>query len=119
MKQILRLLYGAGFLAAGILHFTRTAGFQTIIPRQIPFKKEIVWITGVMEILFGGLLLINKGVNFVARLLPSFLTAVFPANLYMAAKNVPLNGKQLPKPLLWGRLPLQWALIKVAKKLER
>ncbi|WP_331456972.1 hypothetical protein [Bacillus sp. FJAT-27231] len=78
-----------------------------------------MWITGVMEMLFGGLLLLNKGVTAVSKALPAFFTAVLPANVYMAVKNLPLNGKQLPKPLLWARLPLQWLLIKGAKKLER
>ncbi|RJS61177.1 hypothetical protein [Bacillus sp. PK3_68] len=119
MRQLLRFLYGIGLFAAGILHFTRTAGFQSIIPRQIPFKKEIVWISGVIEMLFGGLLLLNKAVTAVSRLLPTFFVAVFPANIYMAVKNLPLNGKQLPKPLLWGRLPLQWLLIRGARKLDQ
>ncbi|HEY9577010.1 MAG TPA: hypothetical protein VIR64_05005 [Pseudobacillus sp.] len=107
MKQLLWILYEDVFLTADILHFIRTTGFQSIIPRQISFKREIVWISGVMEMLFGGLLLLNREVTVVSKVLPAFLTAVFPANVYMAAKNLPLTENQLPKPLLWGRLPLQ------------
>lgn len=47
----------------------------------------------------------------------AFLWAVFPANIYMARKNLPLAGKQLPKWALYGRLPLQFIMIKMISKL--
>ena len=45
------------------------------------------------------------------------VVAVFPANVYMEQKNIPLNGKQLPTWALWGRLPLQYVLIKIVRKM--
>ncbi|MCP3764320.1 hypothetical protein NLX67_18390 [Domibacillus sp. A3M-37] len=119
MKTILRLLYGAGFLFAGIAHFTRSKGFEAIVPAFLPFKKAIVAISGVIEILYGVVLLLDRRTSFVTKTIPGFLAAVFPANVYMAAKNIPLGNKQLPKWALWGRLPLQWLLIKGAKNIDQ
>jgi len=118
MKNIIRLLYGAGFLVAGIAHFTRSKGFKAIVPGFLPFKKAIVAVSGVIEIVYGVLLLLNRGTSFVTKTIPAFLAAIFPANVYMAVKNVPLGDKQLPKWALWGRLPLQWLLIKGVKKID-
>lgn len=118
LKTVLRLLYGAGFLFAGIAHFKRSKGFEAIVPAVLPFKKAIVAISGVIEIVYGVLLLLNRGTTFVTKTLPGFLTAVFPANVYMAVKNIPLGDKKLPVWALWGRLPLQWLLIKGAKKID-
>lgn len=118
MKNIIRLLYGAGFLVAGIAHFTRSKGFEAIVPGFLPFKNAIVAISGVIEIVYGIILLLNRGTSFVTKTMPAFLAAVFPANVYMAVKNVQLGDKHLPKWALWGRLPLQWLLIKGVKKID-
>lgn len=118
MKSIIRILYGAGFLFAGIAHFTRSKGFEAIIPGFIPFKKAIVAVSGVIEMVYGIVLLLNRGTSFATKTIPAFLATVFPANVYMAVKNVPLGGKQLPKWALWGRIPLQWLLVKGIKKID-
>ncbi|WP_141719944.1 hypothetical protein [Domibacillus iocasae] len=115
---MLRIVCGVGFLLAGIAHFTRSRGFEAIVPGFLPFKKAIVAISGVIEIMYGFALLLNRGTSFVTKTLPGFLAAVFLANVYMAVKRIPLGNKQLPPWVLWGRLPLQWLLIKGAKKID-
>lgn len=112
-----RLIYGAAYLTAGIMHFTREEGFRKIIPPFLPFRKAAVLITGVIEIFFGIALLVKRPSTGLKKVIQWFLWAVFPANVYMAVKNIDLNGKQLPKPALWGRLPLQWLLVKEMDKL--
>lgn len=112
-----RLIYGAAYLSAGVMHFTREEGFRKIIPPFLPFRKAAVIITGVIEIYFGIALLVKRPTAMLKKMMQLFLVAVFPANVYMAVNNVELNGKQLSKPALWGRLPLQWVLIKEMNKL--
>jgi len=43
--------------------------------------------------------------------LAALLVAVFPANVYMAARHVEPAGLVIPPVLLWLRLPLQPLLI--------
>lgn len=112
------MLYGVGFLFAGIAHFTRAKGFETIVPGFLPFKKAIVALNGIIEIVYGIVLLLNRGTSFVTKTIPAFLAAVFPANMHMAVKKIPLGDKKLPAWALWGRLPLQWLLIKGANKID-
>ncbi|MGK9044613.1 hypothetical protein [Mammaliicoccus vitulinus] len=116
MKWV-RRIFGIGFTFAGVMHFVRSEGFEAIVPSYLPFKKAIIWITGVMEIIFGLLLILKNPSERTKKLIEWFLVAVFPANVYMAQKNIPLNGKVLPKWALWGRLPLQYVLIKLVRKM--
>lgn len=117
MKLLLRLFLGSGFTLAGILHFIREKNFTKIVPAYLPFKKEIVYISGVIEVIMGLYLLMRKPGNKVKKLINLFLLAVFPANIYMARKGLPLGEKQLPKAVLYSRLPLQFILIKMIKSL--
>ena len=117
MKFLLRLFFGAGFTAAGILHFLREPNFTKIIPSYIPFKKFITYITGIMEIVMGVYLLFKKPGVIAKKLINLFLLSVFPANIYMARNQIPLGDKELSKPALYGRLPLQFVMMKLIKKL--
>lgn len=114
---MIRKLYGILFLGAGIMHFVRERAFMSIIPKSWPFKRFLVQVSGVIEVVYGVLLLANRGTGFVKTTLPAFLIAVFPANINMALKPSRIGGKTLPKWVTWGRLPLQWVLIQGTKKL--
>ncbi len=118
MKYVLRVLYGGGLLFAGIGHFRNEKGFVKIMPAFIPFKRFFVQLTGVIEVLYGLMLLSGRGVDIVRKTLPGFLYAVLPANINMAVNPKPINGKKLPAWALWTRLPLQWVLIALAKRLK-
>ncbi|PHK49085.1 DoxX family protein [Staphylococcus edaphicus] len=113
----LRILFGIVFSVAGILHFKDEAQFRKIVPAYLPFRKAAVLITGIIELVFGAILLIKKPTNSQKNTMIAFLWAVLPANIYMARKQIPLAGKQLPKWILYGRIPLQFVIIKLIKKL--
>ena len=57
--RILRMLFGIVFSVAGVLHFKDEEQFRRIVPAYLPFRKAAVLITGVMEIVFGVILLMN------------------------------------------------------------
>ena len=50
----------AVFLVAGVTHFTSTDFFLKIMPPYLPFHREIVLISGAVEIVLGSLLLIPR-----------------------------------------------------------
>ncbi len=120
MRLILRSMYSMILLGAGVLHFAREKSFRVTIPKIIPFKKAIVLVTGVFEIMFSALLWVKKGQRFTSKLLALFMVAVFPANIYMAVKKISIiPGKKMSPWILWSRLPLQIPLIIGALKLGR
>ncbi|TDL34660.1 hypothetical protein E2R51_02780 [Jeotgalibacillus sp. S-D1] len=112
-------IYGFFMLFAGVMHFKKARMFMRIVPAFLPFKKMIVWISGVVEILVGVLLILNRFMAFASKLLTWLLILVWPANIYMAMKKMPLKKGQKPKPvLLWARVLFQWPLIKWAEKMS-
>ena len=110
-KSIARLVLALIFAIAGILHFTHTHKFVQIVPPFIPVPEAMVYISGVCEILGAVGLLISRYSRLAAFGLVLLLIAVFPANVYMAVKNIQLGGIMNNPVLQWVRLPFQGVLI--------
>ena len=106
-RELGKGLFAALFLIAGIGHFTSTGFFQKIVP-TLPFPKEIVLLSGAVEIALGMLLLIPKTSRLAAWGLIALLIAVFPANLYMYTHQ---ELFPLPRIVHILRPPLQAVLI--------
>lgn len=108
MSRSQRLLAGF-FVSAGAMHFVLPRAYEAIVPPSLP-RREAVVASGIAEIA-GGLAIIPLPTRRLARWwLLALLTAVFPANLHMAANpdQIPgLNLNRLPRWTLWARLPLQ------------
>ncbi|MUV37766.1 hypothetical protein JNUCC1_01572 [Lentibacillus sp. JNUCC-1] len=120
MKLFFRGLYSAILFGAGVLHFVREPVFRRIVPKALPFRRGIVLITGVFELMFSVLLWVKKGQQITSKLLALFMVAVFPANVYMAVKKIAVRPGDNANPwLLWLRLPLQIPLIAGALTLGR
>ncbi|MDQ0271939.1 DoxX family protein [Cytobacillus purgationiresistens] len=118
MKTVFRAIYSIVLFGAGVLHFTQEKKFRSIVPKALPFRKAIVLISGVMEVLFAILLWVHKGQAIIGKLLAFFMIIILPANINMAMKNnTYVKGKKLHPVLLWLRLPLQLPLIFGALKL--
>jgi uncharacterized membrane protein len=106
-----RYVMGATFLGAGASHFTSPAFFEAIIPEELPRKRELVYGTGVAEMV-GGAALLARPSRKLGWLLIGLLLFVFPANLNQALRGAYYEA--MPKPPRWAllaRLPLQAALI--------
>lgn len=101
-------------LFTAIGHFKFPDGMSKMIPSFIPLKKELVFITGVFEIL-SGLALLLPQLRFSAGVfLILFFIAILPANIYAALHHVNYqkgtfdgNGPRY----LWFRVPMQLLLI--------
>lgn len=100
------------FTALG--HFMFTEGMTKMIPDFIPFKKEMVYLTGVLEILFGIGIVVPKSKKLAGWLLILFFLMILPANIKAAMENInyltgELDGNGLT--YLWFRVPLQCLFI--------
>jgi uncharacterized membrane protein len=99
------------FCVAGIMHFVKVEAFAAIVPPMLPFPKLIVWITGIMEMIFALGLVLPKYRKRSGFWLAPFLLAVLPANIYMAMYNIPLGDAVASPTALWMRVALQFPLI--------
>ncbi len=111
MKTALRWLLTLFMVLAGANHFLAPDTYVAMMPAALPWRPELVYLSGACEIL-GGLGLILPATRRVAAWgLVALLLAVFPANVNMAINRLPLGGRDVPAWVLWGRLPLQALLI--------
>src|ERR1700722_13059115 len=109
LKDPARKLLALFFVCAGAMHFIRPGSFVAITPKFLPKRKELVYVSGLLEILGGFGLLFPFSRRFAAKGLMMLLYAVFPANINMAINKIDFG--YLPKWLLWTRLPVQFLLI--------
>mgnify|MGYP005819782403 FL=1 len=96
------------FTAMG--HFMFTDGMLMMIPDFIPFKKEIVYFTAIVEIVGAIGLHISQFRTITAWLLIIFFILILPANIKASIEQIDyqkaaLNGNGLI--YLWFRIPLQ------------
>ncbi|WP_173777817.1 DoxX family protein [Frigoriflavimonas asaccharolytica] len=104
-KYILAII----LIFAGVMHFVKPYFFIKIMPSYIPFHLKLVYISGLVEILCGILLLFPQTQNIGAKLSIALFIAVFPANIQMAKDFYTENHPYLWLAIL--RLPLQLVLI--------
>jgi uncharacterized membrane protein len=83
----------------------------------LPYKKELVLISGAFEILGGLGLLLPKTRKLAGAGLIALLIAVFPANINMAINKIDFGF--IPQWLLWARLPLQFLAIFIVHSLSK
>ncbi len=79
------------------------------MPLWLPWHRALVYISGMLEGLYGVMLVLPATTRIAALLIISLLIAVFPANIQMA-----VNYYEEGNPNLWvaiTRLPLQFVLI--------
>ena len=96
------------FTALG--HFLFTEGMALMLPPSVPFRKELIYLTGILEI-FGAICLLIPGWEGVTGwALILFFLALLPANVYAAYNEINYEKPQAKGPgvkYLWFRVPLQ------------
>ncbi len=107
-RRIALLVVAAFFSFAGITHFTNTAFFLAIVPPYLPTHLELVYTSGVFEVMGGVGVLLPASRKVAGYGLIALLVAVYPANIHMA-----LNPDLFPDmtaTALYVRLPLQFVM---------
>jgi len=101
------------YVSVGINHFINPEWFTQIVPPFLNrFDLELVYISGLCEILFGVLILFKKTRFYAAWGLIFTLAAVFPANIYLAQTNG--FAMDTSSAVAWYRLPFQSLFIVLA-----
>ena len=112
VKGISVYVMGIFYIIVGIKHFQDPSWFVQIVPPILPFKYELVYISGFFEVLLGILLMIPRFQSIAAKGLMALLICVYPANIYLAQTNGVALG--ISPLIAWGRLPFQFVFIGLA-----
>ena len=112
VKGISVYVMGIFYIIVGIKHFQDPSWFVQIVPPILPYKYELVYISGFFEVLLGILLMIPRFQSIAAKGLMALLICVYPANIYLAQTNGAVLG--ISPFIAWGRLPFQFVFIGLA-----
>ena len=97
------------FVAAGFFHFQKPKLYIRIMPAYLPAHSSMVLISGALEMILG-LMLLNQGSQSLAAwCLIVLLVSFFTVHIHMLRDEA--ASMNLPKWVLWLRLPLQLGLI--------
>ena len=106
-------------IVAGVLHFVATDAYVSIMPDYLPLHRELVYLSGVFEVLCGMGLLWHVTREAAGVCLIVLYLAVLPANINMAVHDIQPVGLHIPALLLWARLPFQFVFIYWAWRVSR
>lgn len=105
-----RISLSAMLLFSAIGHFAFNKGMSLMIPVFIPYKAELVYLTGVLEMLFAVALFFPDYRISVGWLIIGFLLLVLPFNIYASLKHIDYQKATFDGNgvgYLWFRIPLQ------------
>ncbi len=101
-------------MLTAIGHFKFTEGMVMMLPPVIPFKTAVVYVSGIVEIILGLMLLLPSMRNVAGNLLIILFIVMLPANIYAAMTKLNMEMANHEGPgyeYLYFRLPLQLLFI--------
>ncbi len=105
-RSIALLALALMFVVAGVLHFTMPDFYLSIMPPFLPWHLELVYLSGVLEILGGLGVLVAPIRRLTGYALIALLAAVYLANINMAM-NAGDFAHLGPAWAFYLRLPVQ------------
>jgi len=101
-------------LFTSIGHFKFTNGMMKMLPEGMPAKKEMIWITGIIEMLAAIGIIVSSTARTTGMLLIIFFVLILPSNIYAAVRHLDYEKADYTGSgvkYLWFRVPFQLLLI--------
>lgn len=111
----------SGLLAvAGAAHFARPGFFEPLVPRSLPGSARgwVLW-SGVAELACAAAVAHPRTRSAGGTASAALFVAVLPGNITMARNYHRGRRPGWQRALSLGRLPLQWPLISLARRVSR
>ncbi len=108
------------FAGSSVIHFVKPEVFEAIVPKPLPNKREIVYISGVLEVAAAAMLLNPRTRRLGGLVSAGLLAGVFPANLQMTLSAFQSSrSSSAYKAATVARLPLQIPPMRAALRVAR
>ena len=112
-RQRARIALSVFFAFTGAGHFIKTDALVAMMPASVPYRFELVYLTGIFELLGAIGIWIPRTRRLTGALLILMLVAFLPVNIYAAMQRVDFGGHELGPVYLLARIPVQLLLIAV------
>jgi len=111
IKKISLVLLIIGYIGAGINHFRIPAFYINIIPPYLPYPELLNTLAGVIEILFGLMLIWKPSRKIAAWGICLMLLAFLPVHIAMLGGHTQIGQTHVQPVWAWARLLFQPVLI--------
>lgn len=102
---------------AGILHLHIPDLFIPALPAILPYKFELIYITGIFELILGTGLIVQKYQDLSAKTLALYFLLLLPIHVFVSLYSIEIFGIN-NSFLLWGRTFFQFVFIFWALSLQ-
>ena len=108
------------FLTSGVTHLVKPEVFEPLVPRALPERREIVYASGIAEVVCAAGLLHPRTRRVAGWASAALLVVVFPGNVQMSVNHGKRAGRRQDASSraafagTLARLPLQVPLIRAA-----
>ncbi|MBL6446001.1 hypothetical protein JMN32_06755 [Fulvivirga sp. 29W222] len=109
-----RIAMACMLLFTAIGHFVFSKGMTAMLPNFLPYKSELVFLTGLLEIGFAIGLLLPRFQQITGWVLIIFFVLILPSNIKAALERINYQTGEPDGPgpsYLWFRVPMQLLLI--------
>lgn len=111
----IRYLMAAFMVYGGVQHFVNTDFYNSFVPDFLPFKSAIIYISGIIEIAIGVLLVLKNTAGLGSLLLLLLMLVFLPIHIWDVFSNTPAIGSHEAALI---RLPVQLLFIAISWKLK-
>ena len=98
-----------GFTSLG--HFLQTNAMAQMLPSFVPYRTELIYVTGVLELLGAIGVWLPRLTVLTGMALIAMLIGLLPSNIYAAFAQVPFGGHESGPAYLLVRIPFQFLVI--------
>ncbi len=117
LSRDIKVLAGV-FVTSGVVHLVRPETFEPIMPEFVPAHREVIYASGVAELLCAAGLLHPRTRSLAGWASLAVLLTVYPANFKMAGDALKTDNQTFKAAAL-ARLPLQLPMIRAAYRAAR
>jgi len=114
LKLVTIYFMSIAYTYVGLRHFFDPDFFLAIMPNYLTMHLFFVYLTGVMEVLFGILLAFKRTRTFASHGIIILLILVFPANLHLVNSELSQSILDVTKDQTIIRLPFQFLFLLLA-----
>ena len=107
IKLITIYFMSIAYTYVGVRHFIDPDFFLAIMPNYLSMHLFFVYLTGLMEVVFGSLLAFRKTRKFASYGLIILLLIVFPANIHLVESELSQSILEVSREQTIIRLPFQ------------
>jgi uncharacterized membrane protein len=99
------------FIFTAVGHFITTEEMSAMLPSSVPYRIEIIYLTGILALLGAMGVWIPRLMKLTGLCLILMLIGLLPANIYSATNHVDLGGHGSGSAYLLVRVPFQCFVI--------